>query len=136
LSKRYTKNHEWILLESGGIAVVGITERRVLENARIAYVELPAVGAEYERGEPIAVIETNAGLEITYRSPATGVVTEVNGELNDEETLLSNSPETDGWLFRLRVEFPAELELLMDESEYEFFEGDDDDDPEDDDDEY
>ncbi|MEO2005063.1 MAG: glycine cleavage system protein H [Candidatus Poribacteria bacterium] len=135
MSKRYTKNHEWILLEGADIAIVGITERRVLENGRIAYVELPAVGAEYEHDEPIAVIETNAGIEITYRSPATGEVTAVNGELNDEETLINNSPETDGWLFRLRVEFPADLESLMDESEYEFFEGDDDD-PEDDDDEY
>ena len=137
MSKHYTKNHEWIVLESDDVAVVGITERLVLENGRIAYIELPDVGAEYELDEPIAVLETNAGVELTYRSPATGEVVEVNTDLEDEETLINSSPETDGWLFRIRVEFPTELESLMDEGEYEFYEDDeDDDDPEDDDDEY
>lgn len=136
MSKRYTKNHEWITLEDDDIAVVGITERLVLENGKIAYIELPDVGAEYEHDEPVAVLETNVGVELTYRCPATGEVTEVNTALEDEETLINNSPETDGWLFRLRVEFPTELESLMDESEYEFFEDDDEEELEDDDEEY
>jgi len=137
LSKRYTKNHEWILLEGEDTAVVGITDRLVLENGRIAYIEFPDVGAEYEHDEPIAVLETNAGVELTYRSPATGEVLEVNPDLADEESLINNSPETDGWLFRMRVDFPSELESLMAEDEYEFYEdGEDDEDEVDDDDEY
>ena len=137
MSKRYTKNHEWITLEGEDTAVVGITDRLVLENGRIAYIELPDVGAEYEHDEPIAVLETNAGVELTYRAPATGEVIEVNPQLADEESLINNSPETDGWLFRMRVDFPSELESLMEEDEYEFYEdGEDDDDEVDDDDEY
>ena len=99
MSKRYTKNHEWITLEGEDTAVVGITDRLVLENGRIAYIELPDVGAEYEHDEPIAVLETNAGVELTYRAPATGEVIEVNPQLADEESLINNSPETDGWLY-------------------------------------
>ena len=133
METRYTKSHEWVV-EEDEIGTVGITERLILECGRIDYLELPEVGAEYEQDEPIAVLETREGVEIRYRSPVTGEVIEVNEELEDNPNLINVSPEADGWLFKIRLEFVDELDSLMTDEEYEFFEPEADDDEYDDDD--
>jgi len=124
LEIRYTKTHEWIIPddESAETASIGVSERLILENGRAVFIELPEVGAEYEQDEPIGVIETHEGIEVTYHAPVTGEVIEVNEELDNDISLLNNSPEGDGWIFRMRLEFPDELDVLMTPEEYEFYE--------------
>jgi glycine cleavage system H protein len=135
LEIRYTKTHEWVLLEDDNAetATVGVSERLILENGRVVFIELPELGAEYEQDEPVGVVETHEGVEVTYHAPVTGEVIEVNADLDSDISLLSNSPEGDGWVFRMRVEFVDELDVLMTPEEYEFFEDEDteDDDEED-----
>lgn len=129
METRYTKTHEWILVETDDeeLATVGVSERLVLENGRVVFVELPEVGAEYEQDEPIGVIETREGVTVTYHAPVTGEVVEINEDLDGDVSLLNNSPEGDGWLIRIRMEFVDELDALMTPEEYEFYEDEDDD---------
>jgi glycine cleavage system H protein len=119
---RYTKGHEWIVVEDDEYGTVGVSDRFVLHNGRVVYVEFPEVGAEYEQDEPVGVIETRDGLEVAYHAPVSGEVVEVNEELDDDVNLINVSPEGDGWIFRLRLEFPDELDTLMTPEEYEFYE--------------
>lgn len=124
---RYTKTHEWAFLEDGDgeVATVGVSERFLLEKGRIVFIELPEVGAEYEQEEPIGILETDKGVEIPYHAPLTGEVIEVNEDLDRDIDLLNDSPEGDGWIFRMRVEFPDEFDLLMTSKEYESYEEED-----------
>ena len=122
METRYTKSHEWIAIEGDDVASVGITERLILENGRVVFIESSEVGAEYEQDEPIGVLETREGVEIVYHAPATGEVIEVNESLQDDAGVINVSPEGDGWILRMRVEFPDELDSLMTPEEYEFFE--------------
>lgn len=132
---RYTKTHEWVVLEddSAETATIGVSERLIALNGRAVFIELPEVGAEYEQDEQIGVIETHEGVEVTYHAPITGEIVEVNTDLDGDIGLLNNSPEGDGWVFRMRVEFADELDVLMTPDEYEFYEdeADEDDDEED-----
>ena len=136
METRYTKSHEWIVIEADDLGTVGVSERLILENGRVNYVELPDVGAEFEQDEPIGILETRDGEEITVHSPVTGEVVAVNDALEDDPGLVSVSPEGDGWLFRIRPEFSVELESLMTTEEYEFYEPEKDDADDDLDEEY
>ncbi|GIX07599.1 MAG: glycine cleavage system H protein [Candidatus Poribacteria bacterium] len=124
MSTYYTRTHEWIRLEGEDEGIVGVTQRRILEYGEVVAVELPEVGAEYEQHEPIGVIETIEGQEYYYRAPVSGEVLEVNAALEEDPTLLNQSAEDEGWIFRMRIEFPGELDDLMDAEEYEFYEED------------
>ena len=122
MDTRYTKTHEWIVVEEDGLASVGVTERHLLKNGRVVYIESSQKGAEYEQDEPIGVLETREGIELVYHSPATGEVVEVNDALEEDTNLINVSPEDDGWILRMRLEFPDELDALMTQDDYEFFE--------------
>ncbi|HEX28723.1 TPA: glycine cleavage system protein GcvH [Candidatus Poribacteria bacterium] len=121
---RYTRNHEWIEVE-GEIGTVGITERWLAERGEVVYVELPEIGDEYEKEEPIALVESMDGTEYHVLAPVTGEVVEINEELEDDVDLINRSPEGDGWLFKMRIEMRRELKSLMNLDEYEDFEEED-----------
>ena len=121
---RYTRNHEWIEVE-GEIGTVGITERWLAERGEVVYVELPEIGDEYEKEEPIALVESMDGTEYQVLAPVTGEVVEINEELEDDVDLINRSPEGDGWLFKMRIEMRRELKSLMNLDEYEDFEEED-----------
>ena len=70
MDTRYTRTHEWIVVEEDGLASVGVTERVVLKNGRVVYLESSEEGAEYEQEEPIGVLETREGVELVYHAPA------------------------------------------------------------------
>jgi len=116
---KFTEDHEWIRLE-GGSAVVGITDYAQDQLGEIVFVELPEVGAELERGQECAVIESvKAAGEL--KAPATGTVTEVNEVLADEPERVNSDAMGDGWFLRITVADESELDGLMDEDAYQSY---------------
>ncbi|HIE29234.1 TPA: glycine cleavage system protein H [Candidatus Poribacteria bacterium] len=131
---KYTRTHEWIEIEilqgtnpseRKQIGTVGITERVQEECGQIAYVELPDVGDEYEQEEPLCSLELANSDVHTVNAPVTGEVLEVNQALKESPDLINQAPEGDGWLFKISIDIPRELSLLMHPDEYERFDEDD-----------
>ena len=113
---RFTGDHEWIRIE-GDDAVVGITDYARDRLGELVFIELPEVGAEFERGAEAAVVESvKAAGEV--KAPVGGTVTEVNDSLVDEPERVNADPAGDGWFFRMTVEDASEFDGLMDEDAY------------------
>ncbi|WP_150295538.1 glycine cleavage system protein GcvH [Sphingobium estronivorans] len=119
MSRYFTEDHEWIDVE-GDIATVGITEYAQEQLGDIVFVELPAEGARFEKGDDAAVVESVKAASDVY-SPISGEVVEANGALEDEPALVNSDAEEDGWFFKLRVGDASELEGLMNEAAYKKF---------------
>lgn len=115
----YTDEHEWISVE-GGTATVGITNFAQAQLGDIVFVELPAPGANVAKGGEAAVVESVKAASDVF-APISGTVSEVNGALEEDPALVNSAPESDGWFFKLSVADAAELEGLMDATEYKAF---------------
>ena len=113
---RYAKSHEWVRLE-GDCAVVGITDHAQQELTDIVYVELPQVDAELEAGKPCAVVESVKAASDIY-APVSGDVLAVNEELASAPELLNTDPYTKGWLFKVKLRDPAEMNELLGAGDY------------------
>ncbi|WP_435101762.1 glycine cleavage system protein GcvH [Arhodomonas sp. AD133] len=114
---RFTDDHEWIRLEQDGIAVVGITDHAQNELGDIVHVDLPAVDQSLAQGEEAVVIESvKAAGEV--RSPVAGTVVEVNETVADDPAKVNEAPDSDGWLYRMRVDDAEDLDALLDEPGY------------------
>jgi glycine cleavage system H protein len=98
---RFTPEHEWVSVE-GTVASVGITEYATQQLGDVVYVSLPSVGAEVAAGEPCGEVESVKSVSDLF-SPVSGEVTEVNGELEDDPSLVNAEPFGAGWLFRVQV---------------------------------
>jgi len=114
---KFTKEHEWVKVE-GDIAVVGITDYAQKELGDVVYVELPEVGSTYEKDEACSNIESVKAVSDIY-APVSGEVTEVNEELEDNPEIVNKDPYGKGWLFKLKLEKPDELEELMSADAYD-----------------
>ncbi|MBK5263835.1 MAG: glycine cleavage system protein GcvH [Alphaproteobacteria bacterium] len=119
MSRYFTDEHEWIDVE-GEIATVGITDYAQGQLGDIVFVELPAEGAVFEKGDDAAVVESVKAASDVY-APISGEVVEVNGDLEDEPALVNSDAEEDGWFFKLRLTDASELEGLMNEAAYNTF---------------
>ncbi|MEM7543868.1 MAG: glycine cleavage system protein GcvH [Pseudomonadota bacterium] len=107
----------------GATATVGISEYAQEQLGDIVYIDLPEIGAESSVGEEIALIESVKSTSDVF-APLTGVIVEVNEALSESPQLINDSPQDDGWLFRIEVEDEQELEELMNSQGYdEFTEG-------------
>jgi len=113
---RFTKDHEYIRVE-GDSAVVGITNFAQEQLGDIVFVELPAVGKVLKQGDEAAVVESVKAASEIY-SPASGTVTEVNKGLDGEPGLVNADSEGAGWMFKLTLSAPAEIDTLLDEAAY------------------
>ena len=113
---RYTETHEWIRLEED-VVTVGITSHAAEELGDITYVELPGVGEAVTAESAFGTIESvKATSDIL--APVDGEVVEVNDALEDDPQLLCEEPYDDGWLVRLKLRDPSQIEDLMDASAY------------------
>jgi glycine cleavage system H protein len=110
---KFTETHEWIKVEGDGAGTVGISDYAQGELGDIVFVELPKVGAVFKKGEVSVVLESTKAAADVY-APASGTVTAVNTLLNDHSELINHSPENEGWLFKMLLSDPAELEGLAD----------------------
>ena len=116
--RRYTKEHEWALLEDDGTVRVGISDFAQHELGDVIYVELPAVGARVTQNEQIGEIESVKAVSDLF-SPVTGEVLEVNGGIKDKPELLNDDPYHAGWLIRVRVDSTDALVDLLDAGQYQ-----------------
>jgi glycine cleavage system H protein len=114
---RYTKEHEWVLVE-GSAGTVGITDHAQEELGDIVYVDLPKVGARVERGKSLGSVESVKAVSDIY-SPVGGEVTEVNEALADAPETLNRDPHGAGWLVKLRLTEPAEVQDLLTAEDYQ-----------------
>ncbi|WP_305045911.1 glycine cleavage system protein GcvH [Geoalkalibacter sp.] len=120
---KYTEEHEWVLVE-GDLVTIGITDFAQDSLGDVVFVELPEVGVKVEAGKPFGVVESVKAVSDIY-APVTGEVVEVNEELPETPEVLNTSPYEDGWMIKVRVSDPGELDELLDADEYrEFIEED------------
>lgn len=113
---RYAETHEWIKLE-GDTAKVGITDHAQNELTDIVYVDPPKIGAAVSAGQAAAVVESVKAASDIY-SPVDGEVVGVNEELASNPSLVNTSPYEDGWLFKVRLANPAQVEALKSPEDY------------------
>ncbi|HEX4740647.1 MAG TPA: glycine cleavage system protein GcvH [Caulobacteraceae bacterium] len=118
---RFTKDHEWVEL-NGDTATVGITAYAAEQLGDVVFVELPTAGAKVEAGGEMAVVESVKAASDVF-APLTGEVTDANGELSDNPQTVNDAPEGSGWLVKIKVADPAQMDQLMDRAAYEAFLG-------------
>ena len=114
---KYTESHEWVKVTDDGL-IVGITEYAQREMGDIVFADLPQVGAEYKKGESLAVIESVKAVSDIY-APVGGTIIEVNEALVDSPELINDDCYGEGWLVKLSPETDAELDGLLSAEEYE-----------------
>ena len=115
--KRYTKEHEWVVLD-GDIATVGITDHAQVQLGDVVFVELPELNREVVAGEACAVVESVKAASDLY-APLTGKVVETNSEIIDDPALVNSDAEGEGWFFRIEIDDTDSFEALMDADAYE-----------------
>jgi len=116
---RFTKDHEWVSVE-GDVATVGITEYAQNQLGDIVYVEVPEAGRAVDQGGEAAVVESVKAASEIY-APISGEVTEGNGSLEDDPSLVNSAAEGDGWFFKMTVGDASQLDDLMDETAYKAY---------------
>jgi glycine cleavage system H protein len=114
---KYTKDHEWLRLDAD-IATVGITPHAQEKLGDMVFVELPAVGAQFEKGAVAATVESVKAASDVY-APVGGEVVAVNDKLTAEPGLVNAEPTANGWLFKLKVKDAGEAATLLDEAAYQ-----------------
>lgn len=114
---RYMSSHEWIRVETDGTAYVGISDHAQNAMGDLVYVELPEVGDTINAGDEVGVVESVKAASDIY-SPVTGEIIAVNEALNDNPEQVNSDPYGDGWLYRIKLADPEELEDLMSAEEY------------------
>jgi glycine cleavage system H protein len=113
---RYTKEHEYIRIE-GAEGVVGISEHAQSQLGDIVFAEPPPVGKMVKAGDPAAVVESVKAASDVF-TPASGEVIAVNSEVEATPGLINEDALGRGWLFRIKLADPGELDALMDEAAY------------------
>jgi glycine cleavage system H protein len=113
---RYTKDHEWIRVE-GETGVIGITDHAQEELGDIVYVELPKPGAKLEQSSSFGSVESVKAVSDIY-CPVSGEVTEANQALAESPEKVNDDPYGDGWLIKLKLTSPAQVDQLMTAAQY------------------
>lgn len=114
---RYATSHEYVHVE-GDVATIGITDFAQKELGDVVFVELPQVGAELEMANELGSIESVKAVSELF-SPVTGEVIEVNDALAEKPDLINTDPYGDGWMIRVRLTAPDEVEELMSAEDYD-----------------
>jgi glycine cleavage system H protein len=113
----YTKEHEWVFVEDGERARIGITDYAQSELGDIVFVELPELGQEVEQNDTLANIESVKSVAPVY-APVSGKVVDINTELEESPELINEYPYEDGWIAVIEMRDPTEVEDLMSAEEY------------------
>ncbi|MCU0444462.1 MAG: glycine cleavage system protein GcvH [Microscillaceae bacterium] len=115
---KYTKEHEWIKLEGEQIAVVGITDYAQGELGDIVYVEIETVGETLDQNALFGTVEAVKTVSDLYL-PVSGKILEVNASLGSQPELVNANPYTEGWMIKIEMTNPAELDALLDAAAYQ-----------------
>ena len=114
---KYTTSHEWVRDDGDGVVTIGISDHAQELLGDLVFVELPEVGATLTAGSECAVVESVKAASDVY-APLTGEVTEVNEALADAPETINEDAYEAGWIFRLKIETPAEMDDLMNAEAY------------------
>jgi glycine cleavage system H protein len=115
---KYTKDHEWILPEAGARGKIGITEYAQSQLGDIVYLDLPAPGKTVTQHKKMGEIESVKAVSDLF-APASGTVIEINQNAINDPSLVNKDPYGAGWLIRIRLSKPEELDALMSSEDYE-----------------
>ncbi|MDP4278490.1 MAG: glycine cleavage system protein GcvH [Bacteroidota bacterium] len=115
----FTKDHEWLKIE-GGEALIGITDYAQSELGDIIYAEFAEVGEQREKGQAFGTVEAVKAVSEVFM-PVSGEITAVNTELTDKPELINQEPYGAGWMVRIHLSDPSDLEQLMDAAAYSAF---------------
>lgn len=113
---RYTKDHEWISME-GNVATIGITDFAQRELGDIVYVDINTVGKSLNAEEVFGTVEAVKTVSDLFL-PVAGAILEVNSGLNDHPESVNSDPYGEGWMVRVTVNNPADVDALMDAAAY------------------
>jgi len=113
---KYTPDHEWLMIEND-TAVIGITPFAQEQLGDLVFVELPKPGSALKAGGGAAVVESVKAASEVY-APVDGEVVEANQRVVEDPTLINSDPTGAGWLFKIKVADPSQLENLLDEPSY------------------
>jgi len=116
MSIYYTEDHEWIKID-GDEATIGITHYAQKALGDIVFVELPDIGASFGKGDDAAVVESVKAASDVY-APVSGEITAVNETLEETPETVNDSPDGEGWFFKMTLSDKAELDGLMDAEAY------------------
>ena len=116
---KYTEDHEWLRVD-GDVVVVGITEHASTQLGDVVFVEVPVTGQQVAQGDDAAVVESVKAASEVY-APLTGEVVEGNAALEATPELVNQSPDNEGWFFKMKLSDAGELDELMDEAAYDAF---------------
>jgi glycine cleavage system H protein len=114
---KYTKEHEWVLVEDK-VVTVGITDHAQEQLGDVVFVELPAVGDQVTKDEAMGVVESVKAVSDVY-APVSGKVVEVNDDLPESTEMVNEDPYGDGWMVKIELSDPTDLEDLLTAEEYE-----------------
>lgn len=115
---KYTKEHEWIRPEPGAKGNMGLTDYAQSQLGDIVFLDLPAPGTQVEQSQKMGEVESVKAVS-DILSPISGQVLEVNQTVIDEPVLVNQDPYGNGWLVRLEISKPSELDALMDSDKYD-----------------
>ena len=113
---KYTKDHEWVMLD-GKIATVGITDFAQSELGDIVYIEVDTVDQELSKDEVFGTVEAVKTVSDLFL-PMSGKIIEFNESLNDNPEKVNDSPYVEGWIIKVEITNPAELDELLDSKSY------------------
>ena len=114
---KYNPEHTWLRLDGSGSGLVGITDFAQKQLKDVVFVELPEKGTSVVHMEPFGVIESVKATNDLY-SPVTGVVTDVNRALIDDPSLVNKDPYGEGWMVKVELSNPTEVESLLSAESY------------------
>ena len=114
---KYTKEHEWIRINDDDTATIGVTDFAQSELGDIVFVELEFEGFEFEKDDVFGTVEAVKTVSELF-APVDGEIVEINEELEMEPELVNDDPYGDGWMVKISVSDPSQLEDLMDVDEY------------------
>lgn len=114
---KYTREHEWVRVE-GGECTIGITDYAQEELGDVVFVELPEVGATTARDKPFGAVESVKAVSDLY-APVSGEVMAVNDDLEDKPETVNGDPYGDGWMIRVKLSDPEEVDSLLDVTAYQ-----------------
>jgi glycine cleavage system H protein len=114
---RYTKDHEWIKLD-GNVATIGITDYAQRELGDIVYVEVETIGKSLKAGEVFGTVEAVKTVSDLFL-PVDGTITELNGTLANSPESVNSDPYGEGWMVKMTVNNPADVEGLLDAAAYQ-----------------
>jgi glycine cleavage system H protein len=115
--KRYTKDHEWIVLD-GDIATVGITDHAQEQLGDLVHVELPELERTVAEGETVAVVESVKAASDVF-APLAGKVVEINETIVEDPSIVNSDAEGEGWFFRIEIDDTDAFEALLDQDGYD-----------------